>query len=130
MSDMKCLELPVTSPFDHLQLETLKQQDVYNIKCMSLNGDSKHSVTLFNQNISSGKLVVQPIAASTRYECFIQHNNETYSNISANFTTCSSFSLVLAGIIGGLVGVVISVLIIAGITGVIFGTMILARRKR
>lgn len=38
--------------------------------------------------------------------------------------------LVVAGIIGGLIGVAISVIIIAGITGIVFGSMILMRRNR
>lgn len=129
-----CLELPVTPPFNRSELEPLRGQSLFNITCMGSNDNNNHSVTLFNQNISSEDLTVEPLAPSTSYECWIQCDNQMCINTPAHFDTCSMkngpLSLELAGVIGGLIGVVISVLVVAGITGIIICTVMLVRRRR
>ena len=110
----------------------------YNVTCTSSIDDSssslrKHVVTILDvtfQNVS--QLTVQPLAPSTNYTCCI----EGYEPItcSDDFVTSrplgTGLSLEVAGVIGGVVGAVVTLLLIAGITGIAIGTAILLRRKR
>ena len=107
-------------------------REYYNITCRSTDDDSNplnHLVIFLNQNISE-KNMLQPLAASTNYTCCLQRNSETLNCLSLKTNEAEPCSLAVAGTIGGIIGVIISVLIIVGITSIIIGTMILVKRKR
>lgn len=112
----------------------------YNVTCISSIDDSSssmrnHLVTVLNvtfENVS--RFIVQPLAPSTNYTCCLDCCKSTFCNCSDSFMTSGSLgdglSLEVAGVIGGVVGAVVTLLLIAGITGIVIGTALLLRRKR
>ena len=113
----------------------------HNVTCTSSIADSNsslrnHLVTILDvtfENIS--QLTVQPLAPSTNYTCCcLDCHNSMYC--SDSFVTLTRESLAgglsreVAGILGGVVGAVVTLLLIAGITGIVIGTALLLRRKR
>ena len=123
----KSYKFPTTA----MNLTGLNPDEGYNITCRSTDNDSNslnHLVIFLNQTISE-KNMLRPLAASTNYTCCLQQH-ETLNCLSLKTNETSPCSLVVAGTIGGIIGVIISVLIIVGITSIIIGTMILVKRKR
>ena len=107
--------------------------DNYNVTCTSSTSLRNHLVTIldvtFSENIS--QLTVQPLAPSTNYTCCLDCCKPTYC--SDSFVTESlagGLSRAVAGVLGGVVGAVVTLLLIAGITGIVIGTALLLRRKR
>ena len=111
----------------------------YNVTCTSSIDDSSsslrnHLVTVLGvtfQNVS--QFTVQPLALSTNYTCCLERDQRMIC--SDNFVTSGpsaigGLSLEVAGVIGGVVGAVVTLLLIAGITSIAIGTAILLRRKR
>lgn len=110
----------------------------YDVTCTSSIDDSSsslrnHLVTVLGvtfENIS--QLTVQPLAPSTNYTCCLEHDQRMIC--SDDFVTrplaIGGLSLEVAGVIGGVVGAVVTLLLIAGITGIAIGIAILLRRKR
>ena len=113
----------------------------YNVTCTSLIDDSSvtdslrnHLVTLLDVTLKNvSELFVQPLAASTNYTCCLESNEQKtcVEDIHTLQTAAGhGLSLEVAGVIGGVVGAVVTLLLIAGIAGIAIGTAILIRRKR
>ena len=136
---MERLEVISQSAYSaELSLNTLLlDKGLYNVTCTSSIEDSSlslmnHLVTILDvtsDNIS--RLTVHPLAPSTNYTCCLERNESGPTFCSDAFITSRpGLSLVVAGVIGGVVGAVVTLLLIAGITGIVIGTAILLRRKR
>ena len=105
------------------------------IECTSLSGRIDHTVTvcLDDGDISTlynSSFKFEPLLPSTKYECCFDGVTEC---CSGNFTTKSlsqNLSLGAAGAIGGVVGIVVILLLAAGIASILYGALVLARRKR
>ena len=114
-------------------------QPNYNVTCTSSIDDtsstlSNHRVTIFFQNVSQEQqLTAQPLAPSTNYTCCLERYEPMMC--SDDFVTMSrplagGLSPEVAGVIGGIVGAIVTLLLLAGITGIAIGTAMLLRRKR
>lgn len=114
----------------------------YNVTCTATDEDPvmpTHSVTLLNVMIANiTEFVVQPLLAETNYSCSLKQNNNNNNDV-ANLsiltlskceTPCGHLSPTIAGVIGSIVGVVVTLLLIAGITVTTVGVLILVRRKK
>ena len=139
---MERLEVISQSAYSaELSLNTsLLDKGLYNVTCTSSIEDSSsslmnHLVTILDvtsDNIS--QLTVHPLAPSTNYTCYLERNESGPTFCSDAFITsrpsAGGLSLEVAGVIGGVVGAVVTLLLIAGITGIVIGTAILLRKKR
>ena len=109
----------------------------YNVTCTSSIDDSSsslrnHLVTVLDVTFENVSQLVQPLAPSTNYTCCLDCCKSMYC--SKSFVTGESMagglSPEIAGVIGGVLGAVVTLLLIAGITGIVIGTALLLRRKR
>lgn len=106
----------------------------HNVTCLSSNSPLRnHLVTVLDITTQSvSQLTVQPLAPSTNYTCCLERINKPMIACSDDFFTSGSTGLSpeVAGVVGGVVGTIVTLLLIAGITGIAIGTAILIRRKR
>ena len=108
------------------------EEEMYNVTCMSSSSNiPRHIVTLFDFSTNHSEAIkVKPLVPSTDYICCLEYNRTVIGNCSNATTSSEPLSLAEAGAIGGIVGVVVTLLIIAGITSMAFGIAILYRRKK
>lgn len=130
-----------TSFLVQLSLNTSAVPDIpanYNVTCRSsVDGNSSsHLVTLLDitiQNVSEFIVEVQPLAPSTNYTCCLESNKMITEACSEDFLTKPSATGLppeIAGVIGGVVGAVVTLLLMASILSIALGTVILVRKKR
>ena len=111
-------------------------EGVISLNCTSSLEDTSlllhHSVTITVNLVNITELVVQPLAAATNYNC-CRNDNHFCTNV--NTSECTSgpvepLSPELAGVVGGFIGLVITLLLTAGIAGIVIGALMLLRRRK